>query len=64
MDIYFDDRGDDSYCDYCYDGILNSDEEGIDCGGSCMSCGEKYRIRDFRIDSWFDDVVDWFKSLF
>ena len=64
MGIYFDDVGNNIYCDYCYDGILNSDEEGIDCGGSCISCGEKYRIRDFRIDSWFDDVVDWFKGLF
>jgi hypothetical protein len=26
------------YCYYCYDGIKNYDEEGIDCGGSCSSC--------------------------
>ncbi len=27
-----------SYCDYCFDGILNGDEEQIDCGGSCQLC--------------------------
>lgn len=31
------------YCDYCFDGVLNGDEEKIDCGGSCMSCSQKYK---------------------
>jgi hypothetical protein len=27
------------YCGYCYDGIKNYDEEGVDCGGdSCPAC--------------------------
>ena len=26
----------------CVDGILNQDEENIDCGGTCMSCGKIY----------------------
>ncbi|RMD46050.1 hypothetical protein D6829_00575 [Candidatus Pacearchaeota archaeon] len=30
------------FCDYCYDGVKDGDETGIDCGGSCMSCSEKY----------------------
>ena len=63
MNIYFDDRGDESYCDYCYDGVLNSDEEGIDCGGSCMSCGEKYRISAFRKSTWLGRFVDFIRGL-
>lgn len=31
------------YCDYCFDGLLNGDEEKIDCGGSCMPCIQKYK---------------------
>jgi len=30
----------------CYDGILNQDEEKIDCGGSCSQC----------VDTYFDDL--------
>ena len=26
------------YCPYCYDGVMNYDEEGVDCGGSCLDC--------------------------
>jgi len=26
------------YCNYCHDGSMNYDEEGIDCGGSCEKC--------------------------
>ena len=26
------------YCDYCYDGIKDGDEKGIDCGGGCKPC--------------------------
>ncbi|MCX8158972.1 MAG: hypothetical protein N3D20_01625 [Candidatus Pacearchaeota archaeon] len=26
------------YCPWCYDGIKNYDEEGVDCGGSCREC--------------------------
>ena len=30
------------YCDYCYDGVKNYDEEDIDCGGSgCAPCQDK-----------------------
>jgi hypothetical protein len=27
------------YCPECYDGLLDGDETGIDCGGSCRPCG-------------------------
>ncbi len=27
-----------NYCIYCYDGIKNFDEEGVDCGPSCSKC--------------------------
>ena len=27
-----------SYCSYCYDGVKDHDEEGVDCGGSCKAC--------------------------
>jgi hypothetical protein len=27
------------YCLWCYDGIQNGDEKGVDCGGSCPDCG-------------------------
>jgi len=64
MDIYFDDRGNETYCDYCYDGILNSDEDGIDCGGSCMPCGEKYKIKVFKRSSWIGKFVNWARGLF
>jgi len=32
------------YCSYCYDGIKNYDEEGVDCGGpNCPVCVPKYK---------------------
>jgi hypothetical protein len=40
------------YCYYCYDGIKNHDEEGIDCGGSCTSCEIKtveYPVQVYNI---------------
>lgn len=36
------DGGSSEYCDYCFDGVIDGDEKGIDCGGSCISCVEKY----------------------
>ncbi|MGC9309790.1 MAG: right-handed parallel beta-helix repeat-containing protein, partial [Candidatus Nanoarchaeia archaeon] len=47
--------GNQTYCDYCYNGILDGDEEGIDCGGSCQICrDESYRI------SWYDRLMEGF----
>lgn len=31
------------YCSYCFDGVMNYNEEGVDCGGSCMACVEEYK---------------------
>lgn len=59
IDIYFGDKGDGAYCDYCYDGILDGDETGVDCGGSCISCDEKYIVGDFVTKSWWDRFWDW-----
>jgi hypothetical protein len=36
VNIYFD--AGNSICEHCYDGAWNYDEEGIDCGGSCVDC--------------------------
>lgn len=33
----------------CFDGIQNQNEEGIDCGGSCISC-ERLTIKDIQIN--------------
>ncbi|MEI6058219.1 MAG: hypothetical protein WCP89_00435, partial [archaeon] len=27
------------YCEYCYNGVMDEDEEERDCGGSCKPCG-------------------------
>ncbi|GEM_PF-6122441 len=37
----------DPYPSYCYDGVQNREEEGIDCGGLCVACDEE--ISDVRI---------------
>ena len=38
------------YCDYCFDGIKNYDEEDIDCGGpNCPPCLEKKEY----LDVWY-----------
>ena len=39
LNIYLDEgEGDKRICEYCFDGVLDGDEEGIDCGGSCEKC--------------------------
>jgi len=36
------------YCDYCYNGIQDYDEEGVDCGGaSCPECIEEETFFDW-----------------
>jgi hypothetical protein len=37
------------FCEYCYDDIQNYDEEGVDCGGSCMPCGIKKELPESAI---------------
>lgn len=43
LNIYFDER-ENVRCDYCFDGVMNGDEEGIDCGGSCKRCVDEVFI--------------------
>jgi hypothetical protein len=59
LNIRFDDKGSDSYCDYCFNGILDGDEIDVDCGGSCEACEDKYVVGDFVIKSWWDKFWDW-----
>ena len=42
----------DPYPSYCYDGVQNREEEGIDCGGLCVPCNEEMsnvRILDKKV---------------
>lgn len=38
LSIHFGDEEDGVYCSYCFDGVMNGDEEDVDCGGSCREC--------------------------
>jgi len=57
------DGGDSIYCDYCFDGIQNGDEEGVDCGGSCEDCSDKYRATTFKKKTWWGDFTNWIKRM-
>ena len=39
LDVVFS-QIDSGYCDYCFDGFVTGDEEGVDCGGGCKVCVE------------------------
>ncbi|MBD3247340.1 hypothetical protein GF378_01840, partial [Candidatus Pacearchaeota archaeon] len=40
------------YCDYCYNGVKDYDEEGVDCGGpNCPECIEEQEFFDWL--PWF-----------
>jgi len=46
------------YCDYCYNSIMDFDEEGVDCGGAgCPGCVERREYIDYfvpvKISLWF-----------
>lgn len=49
LNIYFDDESS-VYCDYCFDGSMNGDETGVDCGGSCKSCS----LLVYSEDRWWN----------
>ena len=56
--------GEDSlYCDYCFDGIKNGDEEGVDCGGSCEACSDKYQMTTFKKQTWWSNFTGWIKKM-
>jgi hypothetical protein len=58
------DGGDQNYCDYCFDGVQNGDETGIDCGGSCEVCETKYVRTPYRKKGLFSKVGDWLREFF
>lgn len=35
-------QGDKQYCPSCFNAVKDGNEEGVDCGGSCKSCGRDY----------------------
>ncbi len=52
------------YCDYCFDGVQNGDETGIDCGGSCESCEDKYVPVNYKKVNFLDRIANWFVDFF
>ena len=51
LNIYFDDQ-ESVYCDYCFDGVMNGDEESVDCGGSCKECGVEVYYEEEKHHWW------------
>ena len=39
-------------CEHCFNGVIDGDETGVDCGGSCEPCVEE--IYSF---TWFDRLM-------
>lgn len=58
------DAGGEIYCDYCYNGVLDGDEEEIDCGGSCSSCAGKDGPISLGSQTFFGKIISWFKGIF
>ncbi len=58
LNIYFRNEKDNEYCDYCFDGKKNGDEEEIDCGGSCKDCSDKYKQVILKKSLW-EKFIDW-----
>ncbi|MFH1451995.1 MAG: hypothetical protein ABIF88_02370 [archaeon] len=54
-------EGEKMYCDYCFNGVLDGDETGIDCGGSCGLCEIKYSPAVWK-KGIFQQIVDWFSE--
>ena len=63
LNINLDDGKESLYCDYCFDGKMSGDEEGIDCGGSCEACVDKYQRVDFKKKTWLNNFSDWVKRV-
>lgn len=56
------------YCPWCYDGVKNYDETGIDCGGSCRECGvvEAFTpVQEIRgiIERFINSLIDKVRKL-
>ena len=63
FNIYLSDGSESDYCDYCFDGVKDGDEEGVDCGGSCEECSEVYKETMFRKDNWWNNFLNWVKKM-
>lgn len=63
LNVYLDSDGESPYCDYCFDGVENGDEEGVDCGGSCRECSDVYKKTTFRKKTWWSGFFDWVKKM-
>lgn len=63
LNIHLDDSEDNLYCDHCFNGIKDGDEENTDCGGSCEDCSAKYRETTFKKDTWWNNFSDWISEL-
>lgn len=57
------DGQDSVYCDYCFDGVKSGDEEGVDCGGSCEECSDRYRKTTFKKKTLWNNLTDWVKKM-
>jgi hypothetical protein len=69
LDILFVTGEQSNYCDYCYDGEQNYDEEGLDCGGpSCAACEKVISLLDWAkyvvFGSWIFSLVFFTMLLF
>jgi hypothetical protein len=50
------------YCDYCFDGIRNGDETGVDCGGSCQACSDRFVRVAYKRKTLITKLFDWIKN--
>jgi hypothetical protein len=61
LNINLDTELDSPYCSYCSDGVKSGDEEGVDCGGSCRSCLDRYKSVVFKKKGFLSLIEDWIK---
>ena len=62
LNIHLDDNSN-FYCDYCFNGIKDIEEEGIDCGEGCEECLDKYQETTFRKNDWWTNFSNWMKDI-
>lgn len=47
------------YCDYCFNGVKDNDEQEVDCGGSCKPC----IIEEYKKDI-LSNISNWLRRFF